>query len=185
MDFIMLSLYLATFSLRSVAYVLIESNQYGLREMPRKDWPSMDPTLIAEGLFAVANAFSFSRIIFLFQANQHLGPIQISLGCMLIDIVKFLFIFLIVMTSFVCGLNQLYYYYNGSRTQTTADSFYSQVYLHYCLFLVIKRIRSKIAFAGLLNKDYYVALCASCPVSNSDSSMLKTTSLRLLLLFSG
>ncbi|VDI33840.1 transient receptor potential cation channel subfamily C member 4 [Mytilus galloprovincialis] len=138
MDFIMLSLYLATFSLRFVAYMQIESNQFGQRQIPRKDWPTMDPTLIAEGLFAIANAFSFSRIIYLFQANQHLGPLQISLGCMLIDIVKFLFIFFLVLTSFACGLNQLYYYYSGSRTPTTADSFYSlgesYVTLYWSLF---------------------------------------------------
>ncbi|ESO93675.1 hypothetical protein LOTGIDRAFT_177244 [Lottia gigantea] len=116
LDFIMLSLYLATFSLRFVAYIQIESGNYGPREVSRKDWPMNDPTLISEGLFAIANIFSFARIIFLFQANQHLGPLQISLGCMLIDIVKFLFIFFLVLTSFACGLNQLYYFYKPSRT---------------------------------------------------------------------
>ncbi|BFZ24110.1 hypothetical protein BsWGS_27149 [Bradybaena similaris] len=114
LDFIMLSLYLATFALRIVAYVQIESGRYGDREMPRKDWPENDPTLISEGLFAVANVFSFARIIYLFQANQHLGPLQISLGCMLIDIAKFLFIFFLVVSSFACGLNQLYWYYSDS-----------------------------------------------------------------------
>ncbi|XP_050416654.1 transient-receptor-potential-like protein [Patella vulgata] len=124
LDFIMLSLYLATFSLRFVAYLQIESGLYGPREMARKDWPTNDPTLISEGLFAVANIFSFARIIFLFQANQHLGPLQISLGCMLIDIVKFLFIFFLVLTSFACGLNQLYYYYKPTQTDEN-DSFFT------------------------------------------------------------
>lgn len=115
LDFIMLSLYLATFSLRIVAYIQVESGKYGPDNMLRKNWPVNDPTLISEGLFAVANVFSFARIIFLFQANQHLGPLQISLGCMLIDIAKFLFIFFLVLTSFACGLNQLYWYYNPSN----------------------------------------------------------------------
>ncbi|GFN81521.1 transient-receptor-potential-like protein [Plakobranchus ocellatus] len=114
LDFIMLSLYLCTFSLRLVAYFQIESGRYGPREMLRQDWPQNDPTLISEGLFAIANVFSFARIIYLFQANQHLGPLQISLGCMLIDIAKFLFIFFLVVSSFACGLNQLYWYYNDS-----------------------------------------------------------------------
>ncbi|CAL1526849.1 unnamed protein product, partial [Lymnaea stagnalis] len=114
LDFIMLSLYLATFSLRIVAYFQIESGRYGDREMLRKQWPENDPTLISEGLFAVANVFSFARIIYLFQANQHLGPLQISLGCMLIDIAKFLFIFFLVVSSFACGLNQLYWYYKDT-----------------------------------------------------------------------
>ncbi|KAK3599507.1 hypothetical protein CHS0354_006636 [Potamilus streckersoni] len=115
LDFIMLSLYLATFALRFVAYFQIEYGMYGPREMRREEWPLWDPTLISEGLFAVANVFSFSRIIYLFQADQYLGPLQISLGCMLIDIAKFLFIFFLVLTSFACGLNQLYWYYNPSK----------------------------------------------------------------------
>ncbi|KAF4524917.1 hypothetical protein B566_EDAN013666, partial [Ephemera danica] len=77
-------------------------------------WPNNDPTLIAEGVFAVANVFSFARIIYLFQTNPHLGPLQISLGCMIIDIAKFLFIFFLVLTSFACGLNQLYWYYDSN-----------------------------------------------------------------------
>ena len=48
------------------------------------------------------------------QANQHLGPLQISLGCMLIDVAKFLFIFFLVLTSFACGFNQLYWYYRDT-----------------------------------------------------------------------
>ncbi|XP_063590121.1 transient-receptor-potential-like protein [Penaeus indicus] len=112
LDFIMLSLYLCTFSLRAVAFVQITTNKYGPREVPRSQWPTNDPTLIAEGVFAVANVFSFARIIYLFQTNPHLGPLQISLGCMIIDIAKFLFIFFLVLTSFACGLNQLYWYYD-------------------------------------------------------------------------
>ncbi|KAJ8297880.1 hypothetical protein KUTeg_024411 [Tegillarca granosa] len=117
LDFIMLSLYLATFSLRFVGYIQIESGKYGPRQMPRDSWPIYDPTLVAEGLFSVANVFSFARIIYLFQANQHLGPLQISLGCMLIDIAKFLFIFFLVLTSFACGFNQLYWYYKDTKLE--------------------------------------------------------------------
>lgn len=133
LDFIMLSLYLATFSLRIVAYIQVESGKYGPDNMLRKNWPVNDPTLISEGLFAVANVFSFARIIFLFQANQHLGPLQISLGCMLIDIAKFLFIFFLVLTSFACGLNQLYWYYNpsnnpGNRAFATLGASYGTLF---------------------------------------------------------
>ncbi|XP_059469179.1 transient-receptor-potential-like protein [Neocloeon triangulifer] len=115
LDFIMLSLYLCTFSLRAVAYLQITTN----KELPRTQWPNNDPTLIAEGVFAVANVFSFARIIYLFQTNPHLGPLQISLGCMIIDIAKFLFIFFLVLTSFACGLNQLYWYYDSNTEHCT------------------------------------------------------------------
>jgi hypothetical protein len=46
-------------------------------------WVPLDPVNVAEGLFAVANIFSFSRICFLLPAFQHLGPLQISLGRMM------------------------------------------------------------------------------------------------------
>ncbi|XP_055894639.1 transient-receptor-potential-like protein isoform X3 [Biomphalaria glabrata] len=133
LDFIMLSLYLATFALRLVAYIQIESGKYGNRELLRKAWPDNDPTLISEGLFAVANVFSFARIIYLFQANQHLGPLQISLGCMLIDIAKFLFIFFLVVTSFACGLNQLYWYYKGTG-ENDEDMFFTLFSSYVTLF---------------------------------------------------
>ena len=117
LDFMMLSLYLCTFSLRIVAYVHSQNEEaYGPSNIPRTMWPEAEPTLISEGVFAIANVFSFARIIYLFQANPQLGPLQISLGCMLIDIGKFFFIFFLVITSFACGLNQLYYYYTNTET---------------------------------------------------------------------
>lgn len=118
----MLSLYLCTFSLRFVAFAQSHNEEvYGSSRIPRTEWPEQDPTLISEGVFAVANVFSFARIIYLFQASPQLGPLQISLGCMLIDIGKFLFIFFLVLTSFACGLNQLYYYYSEPKFYATSD----------------------------------------------------------------
>ncbi|CAL8377674.1 unnamed protein product, partial [Gadus morhua 'NCC'] len=87
MDFAMNSLYLATISLKIVAYVKYNSSR------PREEWEMWHPTLIAEALFAIANIFSSLRLISLFTANSHLGPLQISLGRMLLDILKFLFIY--------------------------------------------------------------------------------------------
>lgn len=59
-------------------------------------WVSMDPINMSEGLFALANLFSFIRICFLMPANQQLGPLQISLGNMISVYMKrekFLYIF--------------------------------------------------------------------------------------------
>ncbi|XP_029028063.1 short transient receptor potential channel 4b isoform X2 [Betta splendens] len=105
MDFIMNSLYLATISLKIVAYV----KYHGPKE--RSSWEMWHPTLVAEALFAIANIFSSLRLICLFTANSHLGPLQISLGRMLLDILKFLFIYCLVLLAFANGLNQLYFYY--------------------------------------------------------------------------
>ncbi|XP_075448168.1 short transient receptor potential channel 4 isoform X2 [Ascaphus truei] len=105
MDFVMNSLYLATISLKIVAYV----KYHGQRN--RDEWEMWHPTLVAEAVFAIANIFSSLRLISLFTANSHLGPLQISLGRMLLDILKFLFIYCLVLLAFANGLNQLYFYY--------------------------------------------------------------------------
>ena len=48
----------------------------------RRYWREWDPINMAEGLFAMANIVSFSRIINILPANESLGPMQISLGRM-------------------------------------------------------------------------------------------------------
>ncbi|XP_061902698.1 short transient receptor potential channel 4-like [Entelurus aequoreus] len=105
MDFVMNSLYLATISLKIVAYFKYSGSK------PRNQWEMWHPTLVAEAVFAIANIFSSLRLISLFTANSHLGPLQISLGRMLLDILKFLFIYCLVLLAFANGLNQLYFYY--------------------------------------------------------------------------
>ncbi|XP_062872388.1 short transient receptor potential channel 4b [Trichomycterus rosablanca] len=108
MDFVMNSLYLATISLKIVAFVKYSGFK------PRESWEMWHPTLVAEAVFAIANIFSSLRLISLFTANSHLGPLQISLGRMLLDILKFLFIYCLVLVAFANGLNQLYFYYETS-----------------------------------------------------------------------
>uniref|UniRef100_A0A8C7FZ01 Transient receptor potential cation channel, subfamily C, member 4b n=1 Tax=Oncorhynchus kisutch TaxID=8019 RepID=A0A8C7FZ01_ONCKI len=126
MDFVMNSLYLATISLKIVAYVKYS----GFRA--RNEWQMWHPTLVAEAVFAIANIFSSLRLISLFTANSHLGPLQISLGRMLLDILKFLFIYCLVLLAFANGLNQLYFYYEtdeglkgckGIRCETQNNAF--------------------------------------------------------------
>ena len=55
-------------------------------------WVSYDPINLAEGLFAFANIFSFSRIIFLLPVNENVGPLQITLMKMII--VRFILFFI-------------------------------------------------------------------------------------------
>ncbi|XP_016348912.1 short transient receptor potential channel 4-like [Sinocyclocheilus anshuiensis] len=114
MDFVMNSLYLATISLKFVTYIM-HSENYG----HRKIWEMWHPTLVGEALFAIANIFSSLRLISLFTANSHLGPLQISLGRMLLDILKFLFIYCLVLLAFANGLNQLYFYYETDGVENT------------------------------------------------------------------
>ncbi|KAL0852615.1 hypothetical protein ABMA27_016897 [Loxostege sticticalis] len=54
---------------------------------------------------------SFLKLVHIFSVNPHLGPLQISLGRMIIDIIKFFFIYTLVLFAFGCGMNQLMWYY--------------------------------------------------------------------------
>jgi len=102
---------------------------------PRHLWEMWHPTLVAEAVFAIANIFSSLRLICLFTANSHLGPLQISLGRMMLDILKFLFIYCLVLVAFANGLNQLYFYYEtdqgdkckGIRCEHQNNAFSTQV----------------------------------------------------------
>ncbi|KAL0829972.1 hypothetical protein ABMA28_003436 [Loxostege sticticalis] len=113
-DFTRNSLYAAVALLRFAAYwqQITEINQDPQTKfIPRENWDAFDPQLIAEGLFAAANIFSALKLVHLFSINPHLGPLQISLGRMVIDIVKFFFIYSLVLFAFACGLNQLLWYF--------------------------------------------------------------------------
>ncbi|KAG4074110.1 hypothetical protein HA402_014315 [Bradysia odoriphaga] len=113
-DFSRNFLYCCVMLLRTVAY--IQQTREISRDpetvyIPRENWDDYDPQLIAEGLFAAANIFSALKLVHLFSINPHLGPLQISLGRMVIDIVKFCFIYSLVLFAFACGLNQLLWYF--------------------------------------------------------------------------
>ncbi|XP_076644692.1 transient receptor potential-like isoform X2 [Halictus rubicundus] len=113
-DFTRNFLYIATAVLRIAAYVQQSAEikqDSKAAVIPRENWSDFDPQLIAEGLFAAANIFSALKLIHVFSINPHLGPLQISLGRMVIDIIKFFFIYTLVLFAFACGLNQLLWYF--------------------------------------------------------------------------
>ncbi|CAF1024320.1 unnamed protein product [Adineta steineri] len=89
----------------------------------RRDWNAWDPTLISEGIFAAANIFSSLKLVYIFTINSHLGPLQISLGRMVTDILKFSVLILLVAFAFACGLNQLFWYYaRMKKTECEQDT---------------------------------------------------------------
>ncbi|CCD73247.1 Transient receptor ion channel domain-containing protein [Caenorhabditis elegans] len=121
LDFITNSLYLCTTALRVVAYVQVEqealraNSVHIARHLPRRDWDAWDPTLLSECFFATANIFSSLKLVHIFTVSPHLGPLKISLGRMVIDIVKFFMVYALVLFAFACGLNQLLWYYASMR----------------------------------------------------------------------
>ncbi|XP_026725922.1 short transient receptor potential channel 4-like [Trichoplusia ni] len=82
-------------------------------DLDRKYWRQYDPTLLAEGTFCLATIFAFFRLMFLCQLNYHLGPLQVSLGKMTIDIYKYIIVFAIIISAFAAGLARFYQYYDG------------------------------------------------------------------------
>jgi len=99
--------------LRLTAWLIVKREEYlGVDPYkPREDWHAYDPFLISEGLFGAGMISSFLKLVHIFSINPHLGPLQISLGRMALDILKFLVLYLLVLFAFGCGMNQLLWYY--------------------------------------------------------------------------
>ncbi|KAL6471487.1 hypothetical protein MHYP_G00201370 [Metynnis hypsauchen] len=117
LDMLVLSMYLASFTLR----ILIVLKGYFLCQDPsakdlcdyftntaRENWRQEDPQLIAEVLFAVTSMLSFTRLAYILPAHESLGTLQISIGKMIDDMMRFLFILMIIGTAFLCGINNIY-----------------------------------------------------------------------------
>ncbi|XP_033098490.1 short transient receptor potential channel 6-like [Anneissia japonica] len=77
----------------------------------RKCWDPHDPVFLAEGLYALANVISFTRVTEVLAASEFLGPLQISLGRMLGDILRFGIVFGLVFVAFLCAMYNLYWYH--------------------------------------------------------------------------
>uniref|UniRef100_A0A094ZMW8 Transient-receptor-potential-like protein n=1 Tax=Schistosoma haematobium TaxID=6185 RepID=A0A094ZMW8_SCHHA len=155
LDFLMLGLYLTTVALRVVAVILRKTNQYGTEPLPRNQWPETDPTLLSEALFSIAHIFSFARIIFLFQdqvvtyyisiagekhkgdekhmigsylnGNRNINPAKSSQNDVITRRMK-------IISSFACGLHQLYYYYLSNEEDNRPRAFSSLVSSYRTLF---------------------------------------------------
>lgn len=119
-DFTRNSLYVGTAGMRVLAYFQAQA-EISVNPMavyiPREAWNPYDPMLIADGLFAAGNVFAALKLVHIFSINPYLGPLQISLGRMVIDIIKFFFIYALVLFAFACGLNQLLWYYADMEKQ--------------------------------------------------------------------
>ncbi|KAL4608518.1 short transient receptor potential channel 2-like [Arapaima gigas] len=117
LDMMVLSMYLASFVLR----MLILFKGYFACQVPeradectyftqagREEWRPEDPQLIAELLFAVTSLLSFTRLAYILPAQESLGTMQISIGKMIDDMMRFMFILMIIGTAFLCGINNIY-----------------------------------------------------------------------------
>lgn len=120
-DFVTNSLYVATLALRVVSYWQVQFSDVEHSHVPREKWDAWDPMLLSEGLFSAANIFSSLKLVYIFSVNPHLGPLQISLSRMVMDIVKFFFLYVLVLFAFSSGLNQLLWYYASLERKRCVD----------------------------------------------------------------
>ncbi|CAF4762491.1 unnamed protein product [Pieris macdunnoughi] len=112
-DFITNMFYIAWICLRFSSWYIVQRDYKSGKDpwYPRERWDSFDPMLLSEGAFAAGMIFSFLKLVHIFSINPHLGPLQVSLGRMILDIMKFFFVYMLVLFAFGCGLNQLMWYY--------------------------------------------------------------------------
>uniref|UniRef100_A0A1A9WYZ7 Transient receptor ion channel domain-containing protein n=1 Tax=Glossina brevipalpis TaxID=37001 RepID=A0A1A9WYZ7_9MUSC len=113
-DFISNMFYTTWILCRATAWIIVHRDLWYRNidpYFPREHWHPFDPMLLSEGAFAAGMVFSYLKLVHIFSINPHLGPLQVSLGRMIIDIIKFFFIYTLVLFAFGCGLNQLLWYY--------------------------------------------------------------------------
>ncbi|CAO2582358.1 Short transient receptor potential channel 2 [Lemmus lemmus] len=124
LDVVILSLYLASFALRlllaGLAYMHCQeaSNNatcHYFTAAERSEWRTEDPQFLAEVLFAVTSMLSFTRLAYILPAHESLGTLQISIGRMIDDMIRFMFILMIILTAFLCGLNNIYVPYQETE----------------------------------------------------------------------
>ncbi|XP_051733961.1 transient receptor potential cation channel subfamily C member 2b [Ctenopharyngodon idella] len=117
LDVMVLSMYLASFALRVVIMLKVHflcqlpDNQdecVYFNDTLRDEWHQEDPQFIAEVLFAVTSMLSFTRLAYILPAHESLGTLQISIGKMIDDMMRFMFILVIIGTAFLCGINNVY-----------------------------------------------------------------------------
>uniref|UniRef100_A0A452STB4 Short transient receptor potential channel 2 n=1 Tax=Ursus americanus TaxID=9643 RepID=A0A452STB4_URSAM len=124
LDMVILSLYLAAFALRlllaGLAHVHCRDAPSGaachyFTTAERSEWHTEDPQFLAEVLFAVTSMLSFTRLAYILPAHESLGTLQISIGKMIDDMIRFMFILMIILTAFLCGLNNIYVPYQETE----------------------------------------------------------------------
>ncbi|CAH1777259.1 unnamed protein product [Owenia fusiformis] len=105
-DLLMITVFLLTFLFWTISF--FEVAKHGGADIPRRYWKWNDPLLIAEGLYSFATVMAFGRILYIFQISQILGPLQLMLDGMMLDIMQAFILFVVIIVTFSCGITKLY-----------------------------------------------------------------------------
>ena len=77
---------------------------YRKREpLERQYWKFYDPLMIADAFLALGTIMACGRLLRYVQLHSTIGPIQIALGKMIMNIFNFVLFFVVVMSSFMLG----------------------------------------------------------------------------------
>ena len=114
--------FMAWISLRALAWLIVQKEQWDgvdpdLIWTPREDWHPYEPQLLAEAMFGAGMIASYLKVVHILSINPYMGPLQIALGKMVIDIIKWMFLYCLVVFAFGCGMNQLLWYYADLEKQ--------------------------------------------------------------------
>ncbi|XP_075054471.1 short transient receptor potential channel 2-like [Mixophyes fleayi] len=146
LDIVTISLYLASFSLRVLVavkgYLACDDQPesdtcFYYTKAGRPEWNTEDPQFIAEVLFAVTSMLSFTRLAYILPAHETLGTLQISIGKMIDDMIRFMFILMIILTAFLCGLNNIYVNYSESDKLGNFNETFQ--FLFWTMFQMVER----------------------------------------------
>ncbi|XP_017762000.1 PREDICTED: short transient receptor potential channel 4-like [Eufriesea mexicana] len=150
---IMIFLFILTFLYWITAALDVRVN--GQLELERKYWNKYDPTLIAEGIYCLATIMAFLKLLYICQLDYHLGPLQLSLGKMIKDVVKFIILLSIIMLAFTAGTCRLYQYYED-MVQIDDES-----------KIKTQQLSSFVSFSSALKTFFWALFCMS-PIESAD-----------------
>lgn len=114
--------FMAWIGLRALAWLLVQKERWegvdpDLIWIPKEKWSTFEPHLLSEAMFCAGMIMSYLKLVHILSINPYLGPLQIALGKMVLDIMKWMFLFILVVFAFGCGMNQLLWYYSDLERQ--------------------------------------------------------------------
>ncbi|KAH9368729.1 hypothetical protein HPB48_004748 [Haemaphysalis longicornis] len=120
-DIVMICLFVLTFIFWIAAWAEVLQDPSKGAVPPRNEWKSFDNTLIHEALFAVSSVLSVFKLMYYFQESAKLGPLQVSITSMMVEIIRFLFMCICIMLAFALGLTRMYAPYRGMRREVPGE----------------------------------------------------------------
>ncbi|XP_048590642.1 short transient receptor potential channel 5 isoform X2 [Nematostella vectensis] len=112
---LMVTLFLMSITLRVIAYGITGHWEVlnAIASTSPSSWYEL--TLLSNSFFSIAMVLSFIRLSGAFQVNSILGPLQLSLYHLLVDILKFLVFFVLIFMAFGFSLRRLYSNYISTQ----------------------------------------------------------------------